>query len=64
MKEYTSPEIEIVLFHTEDIITASSTGSGTGGSGSGSGSGGTAGLSVGEALIPPVIDAGSIFYGG
>ncbi len=58
MKEYTSPEIEIVLFHTEDIITASSTGSGTGGSG------GTAGLSVGEALIPPVIDAGSIFYGG
>lgn len=57
---YTAPEIEITHFHTEDIITASS-------NTSGGGTGGTTGgdistQSFAQALVPPVQDAGDIFY--
>lgn len=46
-REYTSPVIEITKFHTEDIITASSVSSDA----------------LPEAEIPPILDAGDIFYG-
>ncbi len=57
---YTAPEIEITKFHTEDIITASSNPSG--GTTGGTTGGDISAQSFGEAGVPPVQDAGSIFY--